>query len=41
MMKRRGSGRDPRRASAELGELGVNAIVRETVEAIRRAVRRR
>ena len=32
---------DPRRASAELGELGVNAIVRETVEAIRRAVRRR
>lgn len=32
---------DPRHASAELGELGVNAIVRETVEAIRRAVRRR
>lgn len=32
---------DPRRAKAELGELGVNAIVRETVEAIRRAERRR
>ena len=32
---------DPRRAKAELGELGVNAIVRETVEAIRQAERRR
>jgi len=32
---------DPRRASAELGELGVDAIVRETVEAIRQAERRR
>jgi creatinine amidohydrolase len=28
---------DPRRASAELGQLGVDAIVRETVDAIRKA----
>jgi len=32
---------DPRRASAELGAPGVNAIVTATVEAIRRATRRR
>jgi creatinine amidohydrolase len=32
---------DPRRASAELGVLGVNAIVDRTVEAIRQARRRR
>ena len=32
---------DPRRASAELGVLGVNAIVERTVEAIRQARRRR
>ena len=32
---------DPRRASAELGALGVNAIVAGTVEAIRQATRRR
>ena len=31
---------DPRRASAELGQMGVDAIVRETVDAIRKAVRR-
>jgi creatinine amidohydrolase/Fe(II)-dependent formamide hydrolase-like protein len=31
---------DPRRASAELGKLGVDAIVSETVDAIRKAVRR-
>ena len=31
---------DPRRASAGLGQLGVNAIVRQTVDAIRAAVRR-
>ena len=28
---------DPRRASAELGQLGVDAIVAATVDAIRRA----
>jgi len=32
---------DPRRASAELGQLGVDAIVTATVSAIRRAVARR
>jgi creatinine amidohydrolase/Fe(II)-dependent formamide hydrolase-like protein len=32
---------DPRRASAELGQLGVDAIVRETVDAIRKASLRR
>lgn len=32
---------DPRRASAELGQLGVDAIVTQTVEAIRKAVARR
>lgn len=32
---------DPRRASAELGQLGIDAIVRETVEAIRKASLRR
>jgi len=32
---------DPRRASAELGQLGVDAIVAETVAAIRKAVARR
>jgi creatinine amidohydrolase/Fe(II)-dependent formamide hydrolase-like protein len=32
---------DPRRASAELGALGVNAIVASAVEAIRQATRRR
>jgi creatinine amidohydrolase/Fe(II)-dependent formamide hydrolase-like protein len=32
---------DPRRASAELGQLGVDAIVAATVEAIRRDVARR
>jgi creatinine amidohydrolase len=32
---------DPRRASAELGQLGVDAIVRRSVEAIRRATARR
>jgi creatinine amidohydrolase len=32
---------DPRRASAELGQLGVDAIVRRSVEAIRRATVRR
>jgi len=31
---------DPRRASAELGTLGVDAIVRRSVEAIRRVTRR-
>jgi creatinine amidohydrolase/Fe(II)-dependent formamide hydrolase-like protein len=31
---------DPRRASAELGQLGVDAIVRRSVEAIRRMTRR-
>lgn len=31
---------DPRRASAELGQLGINAIVTHTVEAIRKAVAR-
>jgi creatinine amidohydrolase/Fe(II)-dependent formamide hydrolase-like protein len=31
---------DPRRASAELGQLGVDAIVRESVDAIRKASRR-
>ncbi|HTK35015.1 MAG TPA: creatininase family protein [Caulobacteraceae bacterium] len=31
---------DPRRASAALGQLGVEAIVRQTVQAIRAAVRR-
>ena len=32
---------DPRRSSAELGQLGVDAIVARTVEAIRKAVARR
>jgi creatinine amidohydrolase/Fe(II)-dependent formamide hydrolase-like protein len=32
---------DPRRASAELGELGVSLIVNQTVEAIKKAVTRR
>jgi creatinine amidohydrolase len=32
---------DPRRSSADLGELGVDVIVRETAAAIRRAVARR
>ncbi|MBI3546145.1 MAG: creatininase family protein [Gammaproteobacteria bacterium] len=32
---------DPRRASAELGQLGVNAIVTQTVEAIKKAVAHR
>lgn len=32
---------DPRRASAELGQIGVDAIVRESVEAIRRATAKR
>jgi creatinine amidohydrolase len=32
---------DPRRSSAELGELGVDVIVRETADAIRRSVGRR
>ena len=32
---------DPRRASAELGTVGVDAIVRATVAAIRQAVARR
>lgn len=32
---------DPRRASAELGELGIHAIVDQTVAAIRKAVARR
>lgn len=32
---------DPRRASAELGEAGVNLVVTQTVEAIRKAVVRR
>lgn len=31
---------DPRRASAELGQLGVDAVVNRSVEAIRRATRR-
>ena len=31
---------DPRRASAELGRLGVDAIVRRSVESIRRMTRR-
>jgi creatinine amidohydrolase/Fe(II)-dependent formamide hydrolase-like protein len=32
---------DPRRSSAELGQLGVDAIVTATVDAIRRATARR
>lgn len=32
---------DPHRASAELGQLGINAIVTQTVEAIKKAVARR
>ncbi len=32
---------DPRRSSAELGQIGVDAIVAASVEAIRRAVARR
>jgi creatinine amidohydrolase/Fe(II)-dependent formamide hydrolase-like protein len=32
---------DPRRSSAELGQLGVDAIVAATVDAIRRATARR
>jgi creatinine amidohydrolase len=32
---------DPRRASAELGQLGVDLIVAQTVEAIRKAIARR
>ncbi len=32
---------DPRRASAELGDLGVNTVVTQTVEAIKKAVARR
>jgi creatinine amidohydrolase len=32
---------DPRRASAELGELGVNLVVTQTVEAIKKSVTRR
>jgi creatinine amidohydrolase/Fe(II)-dependent formamide hydrolase-like protein len=32
---------DPRRSSAELGRLGVDAIVTATVDAIRRAIARR
>ena len=32
---------DPRRSSAELGQLGVDAVVARTVEAIRKAVTRR
>jgi creatinine amidohydrolase len=34
-------GGDPRRASAELGQLGVDSIVAETVAAIRRDIERR
>jgi creatinine amidohydrolase/Fe(II)-dependent formamide hydrolase-like protein len=32
---------DPRRASAELGQVGVDAIVAQTVDAIKRATARR
>ena len=32
---------DPRRASAELGQVGVDAIVAQTVDAIKRAMARR
>jgi creatinine amidohydrolase/Fe(II)-dependent formamide hydrolase-like protein len=31
---------DPRRATAELGQLGVDIIIAQTVEAIRKATRR-
>jgi creatinine amidohydrolase len=32
---------DPRRASAELGQVGVDAIIAQTVDAIKRATARR